>query len=350
MIKNKSSGLFLELSGHSIKVIRTNSFTPPIVIEEICEYDPSNEAEAKEFIHAMMGTKKGQFSRALCCIYPPSRFVRKVTLENALRAKEPNFFPNYIREQLQIDPSNYKIAILNAKNGEMYNPAGIIQKDLIFCGALSHELSDLQNQLLSYGVYPERVEIASLSILGGLTRYSTIDKSPTLALEITPNSASVYIVKDDHLDLSRPLAYGLNSMVPLIQKQLGLKDESSAQKLLYANTFDFTEKGPVLLNKLIRELQASIGFYEVQTGQTLETFFLSPLPPNLDWINQTLVQFLGMNVFSPNIAKWLASFQITASEHVDLSKLDYHWFGPVSLLTSITPPPVISEKTSAKKK
>ena len=67
-------------------------------------------------------------------------------------------------------------------------------------------------------------------------------------------------------------------MFPVIQAELGLKDEDSARKLFYSNTFDFTEMGPSLLRKLLKELQASTGFYEVQTGQTIGQLYLALLP------------------------------------------------------------------------
>ena len=42
----------------------------------------------------------------------------------------------------------------------------------------------------------------------------------------------------------------------MLGQALGLKDEESARKLFYSNTFDFTGMGSVLTKKLIKELQS----------------------------------------------------------------------------------------------
>ncbi len=83
----------------------------------------------------------------------------------------------------------------------------------------------------------------------------------------------MFIFGNEQVDICRPIPYGLNSMFPTVQSELGLKDEDSARKLFFSNTFDFTELGPSLLKKMLKELQASTGFYEVQTGQTIGQIF-----------------------------------------------------------------------------
>ena len=77
---------------------------------------------------------------------------------------------------------------------------------------------------------------------------------------------------------TRPIPQGLESMIPVVQKELGLKDEESAKKLFYSNTFDFTSMGNALIKKLLKELQSSIGFYEVQTGQSVGLLHGTQLP------------------------------------------------------------------------
>ena len=187
---------------------------------------------------------------------------------------------------------------------------------------------------MSFGIYPERVELSTLALLGGLISYSEIKEriAPTLFLEISSDSAQVLIYQGNHLDVARPIPYGLNSMYPIIQRELGLKDESSARKLFSSNTFDFTEMGGLLLKKLLKELQASTGFYEVQTGQTIGEIFLSALPDNLSWIGSTLSRILGVDVLVPEYSDWFSAHSIEWQDQADLLSLGSRWFGLFSLM------------------
>jgi len=44
---------------------------------------------------------------------------------------------------------------------------------------------------------------------------------------------------------------------------------SQRENFSIRHVVDFTGMGPVLIKKLLKELQSSIGFYEVQTGQSI---------------------------------------------------------------------------------
>src|SRR5213083_683655 len=103
-------------------------------------------------------------------------------------------------------------------------------------------------------------------------------------------------------------------MVPIVQKELGLKDEESARKLFYSNTFDFTGMGPLLIKKLLKELQSSIGFYEVQTGQSVGQVLITQLPPKLSWLEGAVTSNLGIASLKLDPVPWLQSRQITIPE------------------------------------
>ncbi|MDP4693566.1 MAG: hypothetical protein NWS00_03385, partial [Opitutales bacterium] len=207
-------------------------------------------------------------------------------------------------------------------------------KRLVFCGAPKESFQDKQDFLLECGIYPERLELSSITTLGGVSDYARFNgiNSPILCFELTSHSANICILNKGQVDVARPVPFGLDSIYPLLQRELGLKDESSAKKLFFSNTFDFAEMGPKLLRRMTKELQASTGFYEVQTGQTIETVFLSVLPKNLGWVSKTVSDSLGLEIMQPNLEAWLESLNITLSEDVEVLNLGARWFGLFSLM------------------
>jgi hypothetical protein len=111
-------------------------------------------------------------------------------------------------------------------------------------------------------------------------------------------------------------------MIPFVQKELGLKDEASARKLFMANAFDFTGMGSLLLKKVIKELQSSIGFYEVQTGQSIGHVACTLLPPKLAWLEAAIAADLGVAVLKPDVTAWLSARSITLSDNLVSASLD----------------------------
>lgn len=334
MLKPSNKGLFIEFSEYSLLAARTSRLTPPFTIEAVDECTASTAEEIEDWVCRFMGVAKGQFVNGVCGIYPPNRIIRRSTLENPAKAKEPSFLPEYLQQQFKVDVATHSISVLNAGDGSEFNIDKGFSRELIFCGAPTEELQEYQDNLVSFGIYPERLELGTISLLGGLIDYSAMKQktSPTLILEVTSESAQVLIYQGNQLDVARPIPYGLNSMYPIVQKELGLKDEESAKKLFTSNTFDFTEMGNVLLKKLVKELQASTGFYEVQTGQTIGDIFLSLIPDNLSWVGTTLSKTLGVSVLVPEYGDWLKKHQIDIADGVDLLNLGSRWYGLFSLM------------------
>jgi hypothetical protein len=122
-------------------------------------------------------------------------------------------------------------------------------------------------------------------------------------------------------------------MVPIVQKELGLKDEESAKKLFYSNTFDFTGMGPLLIKKLLKELQSSIGFYEVQTGQSVGQLVSTQLSPKLVWLDTAIANALGIGGLKVEPAAWLQSRHVTVPEPLMKHLSEIRWFGLLGLMT-----------------
>ncbi len=334
MLKTKTKGLFVDYSEYAMLLARTTSFKTPVHIEAITEYQPNDPDEAAEFVRDFAQLKSGTYQPTNCAIYPTNRFIRRFTLDLQAKNKNTNYFTDTLTSQFRVDPTKNMVQILKGHNGSEADLEKGTEKELMYLGAPSEEFRALQQKVLSFGIYPSTLEIGTVSTIGGIMDYMSARglSAPTLILEITAENSNVFIFRKDMLDVSRPISFGWNSMYPVIQQELGLKDESSARKIFYSNTFDFTEMGPKLLRKMLKELQASTGFYEVQTGQTIGQIFLSLLPKNLNWVSQILARSLGVDVIEIDFPAWIKSQNITLAEEVDVASLDNRWIGLFSLM------------------
>jgi len=330
----KSKAFFIDYSEHAILVARTSSATAPMVVEDIRECAPDDEAALAEILKSLQ-IKKSQsgYLHATCGVYTNKRVVRKVTLEPK-RVKESGYLNEVAQQQVRIEPEQYTLAVLNASDGAEYDTSKATVKEAVFCGMPSEQINKTQDRLLSAGVYSERIEIGTASTVGALVDYLAFAKikTPTLMLEIDADTAHSFIVSAAGMETSRQIPHGLDSIVPVVQKELGLKDEESARKLFFSNTFDFTGMGPVLIKKLVKELQSSIGFYEVQTGQSIGQVICTLLPPKLGWLESAIAGQLGVSVLKVDLPAWLQSRQITLSDSLPAHAQDVRRLGLFSLM------------------
>ena len=334
IFSSPTKGYFAELSEHAILLARTSAAIPPFAVEDLREVAPGDSAALAEAITQLQPKKSPSgYLHATVSIFPAKRVVRRHSVD-LKRVKEPGYFAEVCSQQFRIEPEKYSIAVLESTDGSDYDVNKGAQKEALFCGLPSEDVDATQRALLDMGIYPERLELGTVATLGGIAHYLEHQKSktPTLVLEIGGDSTHSFIVTAGGVEASRPIPQGLESMVPVVQKELGLKDEESARKLFYSNTFDFTGMGPLLTKRLLKELQSSIGFYEVQTGQSVGQVLTTQLAPKLAWLDTAIATALGISTVKLDARPWLQARQITLPENLARMAQDVRWFGVFALM------------------
>jgi hypothetical protein len=334
LLTGKSKGFFVDVSDTMTLIARTSGTLGALVVEEVREGAAGDDAAFAELVHALMPRKSpGGYLHANCGVYPSRRVVRRATVEPK-RIKEPGYLADFTAAQFRIESDQYALALLNAGDGQEYDMGRAAVKDVLFAGMPNDDVLAVQEKLLTQKIYPERLELGSVATLGGLTDYlrSNSVKSPLLVLELGLETTHSFIVSADGVEASRPITQGLAAMVPVVQKELGLKDEESARKLFFSNTFDFTGLGPLLIKRLLKELQSSIGFYEVQTGQSIGHLLCVQLPPKLDWLETVIATQLGVGTLRLDLPPWLRTRGITLADTIAAGAIPNRWFGLFSLM------------------
>lgn len=333
----KTKGFCVEFGEQAVLLARTSQADTPLVVEELKEFAPGDAESVKAYVKGTEGKGPTGYAHAKCSVYPPRRLVRRHTLD-LKRVKEPGYLNEVLTQQFRLEPEKQTTVVLNASDGSEYDPANKANlKEVLFCSLPTEEVVATQDSLLAQGIYPERLEIGTIATLGGLVNYLNFRQSkiPLLFLEVGEEATQSFILSGDGVDISRPIPSGIAAMIPVVQKELGLKDEESAKKLFYSNTFDFTSMGGTLIKKLLKELQSSIGFYEVQTGQSIGGVLCAHLPPNLAWLGQALAASLGVPQFKLDLPPWLEAQGIRLADGVAPNPLDERWLGLFALMSSL---------------
>ncbi|QYM79563.1 DUF1727 domain-containing protein [Horticoccus luteus] len=335
LFATKPKGYFVARNADQVLLARTSNPTESPVTIEALRSCAADDAAAMAAALGELQPKKAPsgYLHAVCGVHPERQVIRRATLE-LKRVKEPGYLEEACATQLRIEPKDYVLAVLNANDGSDYDVAKATGKEVTVCGLRHDDIATTQEALLAAGIYPERLELGAVAAIGALTDVLTFahSKSPTLLLEFGAEMTNSFIVSANGLEAARPIGSGLQSMVPIVQKELGLKDEEAAAKLFYSGAFDFSGLGPALIKKLLKELQASIGFYEVQTGQSVGQLVCTQLPPVLAWLQDAVANALGVTVLTVEFEPWLQSRRIVLPETLRATVTDTRWLGLFGLM------------------
>jgi len=281
---------------------------------------------------------------------PPSASCA-VTRSSWKRIKDAGYLAEVCTQQFRIEQEKYSIAILNATDGSDYDLTKAVQKDVMFCGLPGEDVTIIQNTLLESGIYPERIELGSVATLAAWSTTSTTRsrKCRPSCLRSGPRPRTRSSCRRPG---SMPRARSRRVSMrwcPSCRRSSGLKDEESARKLFYSNTFDFTGMGPLLIKRLLKELQSSIGFYEVQTGQSVGQVLCTQLSPKLAWLDAAIANALGIGGLRLDPVPWLASRQIALPDSLARNAQDIRWFGLLSLMAHYNSAPANAAVSEEKK-
>lgn len=345
MFGKKTKGFCVDFGDQAVLLARLSQEEPPLVVEELKEFAASDTAGLEAYLKGAEGKGPTGYAHARCGFYPARRLLRRHTMD-LKRVKEPAYVPEVLSQTFRVEAEKYTTLLLNPADGSEYDPSKGNQKEALFCGAPAEDVILWQDKLLELGVYPERLELGTVATLGALVNYQKFkqSKAPLLLLEMGEEATQCFILTADGVDISRPISSGIAGMIPVVQKELGLKDEESAKKLFYSNTFDFTSMGSALIKKLLKELQSSIGFYEVQTGQSIGAVLCTQLPSSLAWLSPTIAGALGVSPLKADLLPWAQSLGISLAPGVTLTAPDERWLGLFGLMASYNHGSVAAEQ------
>jgi len=93
MASIKSRGIFIEVNDYSILVAATSSLDAPLTIDNLQEFPvDSDPDELKDSLTDMLNSNPRGYIPARCAMYPKSRFLRRISLESIVKAKDPQLF------------------------------------------------------------------------------------------------------------------------------------------------------------------------------------------------------------------------------------------------------------------
>lgn len=297
MSNSKADALYISWSPSGFVTAEASSFQAPITITEIKNY-PVTTAGGDPFValEHLRQSKKGYRKIALQVSSDEFLFATH-EVDSLIKAKEPDYFPNVIKSEFVGIGDDIFYHVINSGDGGPYSPNGVTEKNFILSVVGNAYIESVQQRVTNHGLYPHRLESSTLATLGMLKQLSGEQSQPCIALEVFEDKSSLLIVPTEGPPVFQFIDTGIAQMCQQVQDALSLKDKASARKLLYSSTIDLSDIGDQVVQPLRKEIAATIGLYEVETGQSITRLFVTNMAAEQSWINQLLAEELGLNLF-----------------------------------------------------
>lgn len=271
--------------------------------------------------------------------HPEDRVLAREQV-NTRHLADPAYLPGLVAKSARIaSAQDWQVAALHTGDGPPLAVDGGTHPALLF-GVAQSAVRREQTRLLELGLRPRRLEVGTLSLLGGLTSAaaSTVraNAGAIVVCEIERAQTRVYVIAKDGAHTLPPLPHGLLSMEEAALKELGAPDVAAVRARLEAPAEDLRARGRRLVRVLSRHLKPAVDHFEVRTGFRIDALFCAHLPAGLAWLGEALGAAVDLELFNPDLAAWLPAAGLKIAG--DGPPPAPGWLPALSLIAQLAPP------------
>jgi hypothetical protein len=331
-------GVLWNLTDHGLQVARLSRLDEkPLIVDRFAEFTPQDDDGVAHWLREAMVERGPGYLAGYCGFHPPERVLLRESV-NTRRLTEPNFLESLLTEHAKL-PSvrDWRVCALHPVEGELFTVTTPARPGLLL-GLPLAAVRDAQQRLRKLGIRPRRLEVGTIALLGGLTRYTRELNYPhaVVVCEIGQTQTRIYFLGKDGVHTPATLPHGLLSIVESAMKELAAPDVVTARQQLAAPTEELRAHGRRLVRMLTRHLKPAVDYFEMQTGQPIGALYCAHLPSNLGWLEETLCAAVDLEFLVPDLAAWLPAVGLQLGPDTALPARS--WFQPLSLIGELAPP------------
>lgn len=312
-----------------------------IVLDSAAEFEAGDENGLRQWLDANFERQKA-WVPAIAGFAPPDALLQRESLQPR-RLIDPGYFGSIAKEQYQIVHSDHwALHAVTPLEGMPLTPGGS-QRPALLAGVSHSDVHRFQQRLLDHRLLPFRVELSLLPLLGVINDYKTRreDKSAVVVVMIEQEQTVAYIIGKEGVHTPAPIRHGFGSIVQAACREFGLADSAAVRERFNRGDDELKARAGRLIRAIGRDLKPVVDSYEMATGQTVGEIYCAHLPPALNWISESLAQFIGRTPFAMDCTEWLPTVNLRNAEGG--APFAPHWLGALSLVADV-PGPELKKK------
>jgi len=312
-----------------------------IVLDSAAEFEADDENGLRRWLDANFERQK-TWVPAIAGFAPPDALLQRETLQPR-RLTEPGYLGSIAKEQYQIgQPDAWALHAVTPSEGMPLGPGGT-QTPALLAGVSHGDIRRHQQRLLDHRLLPFRLELSLLPLLGVIGDLKTRreDKSAVVVVMIEQEHTVAYIIGKEGVHTPAQIRHGFASVVHAACREFGLADVAAVRERFNRGDDELKARANRLVRAIGRDLKPVVDSFEMATGQSVGEIYCAHLPPALNWIAESLAQFIGRTPFALDCAGWLPTVNLRTAEGV--APFGTHWLGALSLVADV-PGPELEKK------
>ena len=296
MLLKKNKKVLLDIGDQGCRFIYGATAGADFVIEHAEEVAGWGIDEGFERLAAVCNNRSRDGIATEVCFRPNLGIIHRIDQAGGPGIPDDSTLAGIVEDQIKVNLGDYHSCCLNGVNGHMVGPDDFDVSSLLVSGVHKDELAVLQEKLLKIGLYPTKIELGGLANLSYLFKHPIQKEEPTIYLEVCGACTYITVMYGGQMHVIKTLLGGLNDLLPIVQEQLGLDDIESAKDILLSGTFDFRDNFPQFFAQALGEIQSSVDYFEIKTGQIARKLFVGGVLGQLSWFKESISKNAGLDV------------------------------------------------------
>jgi hypothetical protein len=334
--RSERHAALVNFTGNAVQLARLGRLDEkPLVLDSLAEFPSTDESSVLAWLKTNFPAQNGNHLSAYCGFHPPERIISREAV-NLRRLKESDYLQSLVCEYAKLpSAAHWQVNLVHPSEGSLLTAEGTPRAALLV-GMPNEAVRGIQPQLLKWGLFPRRLELGTLPLLGGLARHLELNAYPNalVVCEISHKETRTYFIGKDGVHTPAHLPHGLLSIEEVAMKELGAPDLTTARRLMEEGTEAMHAQGKRFVRVLARHLRPAVDYFEMQTGQRSGALFCAQIPSRLSWLAHALSAAVDLEPFTPDYSRWLPAVGLKVSEPASLNA---SWFQALSLVAQIAP-------------
>jgi TonB family protein len=330
MSATDNNSYFVELGEYSLIIARTNLSQRPRAVDELREVWLGDNAAVDGLLRELKPAEGTPRAIALLRLKSRASF-----LSDAAQAKRYNTtasIEEFVRENLGAENTPASWSWATARDGRSPENGAPWVLDAVPTTAADEAVGKLKGWAFEL----QRCQSASLSSIGALSVAARAAQAnaPILLCDITETRSFLYSITAQGVSGFATAAAGFDSLAEATQGALGLKFRGSAARLLFNESYDFTDSAAKIAEPLANAIRAALPSLGSPTPTQI---VCTGLLAKQAWIVNAISAAIGLKPFAADAAAWSSAQGLSLAGSIKAEEVSPSWLGVLGAVAAYDP-------------
>ncbi len=325
-----SLGYFIELGETNLIIARANLRETPRAIDAIREIALSDSAA----VDAALGELKAgnATGRAVALLRLKSRQTFLADSALAQKIKTSSAAADFVKEKLGAEETPAAWSWVTAKDGRAPENG----EPWLLDATPKSSADEAIARLKEWSFDLQRCESAPFSLAGAIASALQTAQagSPVLFCDISDTRADLYLITAKGISGFAPAPGGFDALAGATQEALGLKFRGSAARLLFNESYDFSDSAAKIVEPLVNGIKQSLPALGAIAPASI---LCGGILAKQGWIAQSIASALNLKAFAPDTAAWASAQKLSFTGDLKADAIAPSWLGVLGSVAAYDP-------------